>query len=105
MQMGVLTQVFSFMKDFKKQGISSFLKRNLTFKRGMIIGLVTSGIGLSIDSYILVIWLKDILSHQGNFFVFNMVTPAIYSIFLIISGLQIVYFTLIFTLFRRPLDE
>lgn len=104
MQMGILTQTFSFLSDFKKPSISFFIKRHLTFKRGVIIGGVTLGIGGMIDMYILLKWLRELFQHSGNFFVFDNVRIGIYSIFFIVSGVQIIYFTLIFMLFNKS-DE
>ena len=104
MQMGVLTQTFSFLRDFKKTGFSSFLKRHLNFKSGMIVGSVTLGMGVAIDAYVFLKWLQEIFEQSGNFFIFNKVRPVIYSIFLIVSGVQILYFTLIFMLFNKS-DE
>lgn len=104
MQMGVLTQTFSFLRDFKKTGFISFLKRHLTFKSGMAIGSVTLGIGGVIDAYVFLKWLKEIFQQNGNFFVFDKVRLVIYSVFLIVSGIQIMYFTLVFMLFNKS-DE
>lgn len=104
MQMGILTQTFSFLGDFKKTGISYFIRRHLTFKNGMIIGMFTLGIGGLIDIYIFLKWLGEVFEQGGNFFVFDKISPAIYSIFFIISGVQIMYFTLIYTLFDKS-DE
>jgi glycosyltransferase involved in cell wall biosynthesis len=101
MQMGVLTQTFSFLRDFKKPGISSFLKRHLTFRSGMTIGMVTLGIGGVIDIYVFLKWLREVFQQRGNFFVFDKISPVIYSIFFIVSGVQILYFTLIFALFNK----
>ena len=104
MQMGVLTQTFSYLSEFNKHAISFFIKRNLTFKRGLLIGAVTLGMGGLIDIYIFVKWVSVIFKQSGNFFIFDKVRLGIYSIFLIISGVQIIYFTLIFVLFNKP-DE
>lgn len=104
MQMGVLTQTFSFLRDFKKTGFSSFLKRHLSFRSGVVIGGVTLGVGLVIDVYVLLGWVKEIFQQNGNYFIFDKMRPVIYSIFLIISGVQIFYFTLIFMLFNKS-DE
>lgn len=104
MQMGVLTQAFSFLKDFNKPGISFFIKRHLNFKRGMLTGAVALGIGGVIDLYVFLNWLKEVFQQKGNFFVFNKISLVIYSIFFIISGVQIIYFTLIYMLFNKS-DE
>lgn len=104
MQMGVLTQVFSFLNDFKRPGISLFIKRHLTFKRGMIAGVVSFGIGVIIDTYVFLKWLREVFQQGGNFFVFDKVSLVIYSIFFIVSGVQIMYFTLIYILFNKS-DE
>ena len=103
-QMGVLTQTFSFLKDFKKSGFSSFIRRQFTFKRGIISGASILGMGGLIDIYIVFVWIKDLFRHQWNFFVFDKISLAIYSIFFIVSGVQIIYFTLIFMLFNKS-DE
>lgn len=104
MQMGVLTQAFSFLKDFKKPGISFFIKRHLTFKGGMVAGVATLGIGAAIDLYVLLKWINEVFQQRGNFFVFDKISLVIYSIFFIISGVQIIYFTLIYMLFNKS-DE
>lgn len=104
MQMGVLTQSFSFLKDFKKTGFTAFLKRRLTFRNGIIIGGATLGAGVVIDTYVLFRWLMEIFQQSGEFFIFDKVRPVIYSVFLIVSGVQIIYFTLIFMLFNKS-DE
>ncbi len=103
-QMGILTQTFSFLRDFKKPGISFFIKRHLTFKNGMIAGAATLGIGAVIDTYVFLKWIKEVLEQRGNFFVFDKISLVIYSIFFIVTGLQIMYFTLIFMLFNKS-DE
>ena len=103
-QMGVLTQTFSFLSNFRKPGISFFIKRHLTFKRGMLAGIVALGIGGMLDTYVLLKWVKEIFEQRGNFFVFDKVSLVIYSIFFIVSGVQIMYFTLIFMLFNKS-DE
>lgn len=104
MQMGVLTQTFSFLRDFKKTGFSSFLKRHLSFRNGVVIGGVTLGVGLVIDVYVLLGWVKEIFQQNGNYFIFDKVRLVIYSFFLIVSGVQMLYFTLIFMLFNKS-DE
>lgn len=104
MQMGVLTQTFSFLRDFKKTGFSSFLKRHLNFKRGIAVGTIALGAGIAIDAYVFLKWAQEVFQQSGKFFIFDKVRLVIYSIFLIISGVQLLYFTLIFMLFNKS-DE
>lgn len=104
MQMGVLTQAFSFISDFKKFGVSTFLKKRLTFRRGMLAGIAALGVGCAIDGYVFMKWLVEVFQQRGNFFVFDKISLVIYSIFFIVTGVQIIYFTLIFMLFNKS-DE
>ena len=104
MQMGVLTQAFSFLRDFRVPGLCLFIKRHLTFRNGMSAGVASLGVGVLIDAYIFLKWLKEVFQQGGNFFVFNKISLGIYSIFFIVSGVQIVYFTLIYMLFNKS-DE
>jgi len=104
-QMGVFTQTFSFLKDFKKSGFSYFIRRHLTFNLGIISGAAILGIGGLIDIYIVFVWIRGLLRHEWNFFPFDKISLVIYSIFFIVSGVQIIYFTLIFMLFDNPMKE
>lgn len=104
MQMGILTQTFSFLSDFNKPGISFFIKRHLTFKSGIIAGAVALGIGGIIDTYVFLKWLTEVFQHKGNLFVFDKISLVIYSIFFIVTGVQVIYFTLIYILFNKS-DE
>ena len=80
------------------------MKRHLNFRSGMVAGSIILAAGVLIDTYVFLRWMKEIFQQSGNFFIFDMVRPVIYSIFLIVSGVQILYFTLIFMLFNKS-DE
>lgn len=103
-QMGILTQTFSFLSNFNKPGISFFIKKHFTFKLGMVSGVTIIGVGSLIDMYVFLRWIIEVFQRKGNFFVFDQVRPVIYSIFLIVTGAQIIYFTLIYMLFNKS-DE
>jgi len=95
LQMGIITQNFSYLKDFRVNRISNYIRENFRFERGLIIGAGLFLVGFSIDLFVLLQWLSYGVIDTNDF------RLGIYALFFIISGIQSIYFSFVFYLFNR----
>ena len=96
-QMGILVQNFSYLSKFKKNKISNWFKSKFSFEKGIITSMLLSIAGFALLLYIFFHWLKV------SAITFNEVKLVIYSIFFLISGIQIVFFSFVFYLFNKDM--
>lgn len=94
-QMGLLTQMFSYLNVFRITAISRFIKKWFSFEKGIAIGgLLFSG-GVFLELLVLI----------NRFFyytkTFNYFYLALFGMYFIINGIMIIYFAFIFSLFKR----
>lgn len=93
--MGVLTQCFSYLKDFRVSKISNAIKQQFSFEKGIVRGCLSFAIGLIL--HLIVLFSRIGTKSIG----FGEVKLGIYGLFFLISSVQIVYFSFMFYLFNR----
>jgi glycosyltransferase involved in cell wall biosynthesis len=93
-QMGLITQNFSFLSEYRVTKISKLVKKHFNFEKGIVLSLVSFSIGFLFLLYVFLIWLNS-----GIITYFEM-KMGIYSLFFIITGIQSLYFSFIFYLFN-----
>ena len=96
-QMGLLTQMFSYISAFKTNTLSLKLKKWFTFDKGIIIGSSIAFIGFIFELSVLV---KRIFYYTPEFNYFYL---ALFGMYFIINGVMVIYFAFIFSLFKRRL--
>jgi glycosyltransferase involved in cell wall biosynthesis len=94
--MGVLVQNFTYLNRFKTSRISKWFQKNFNFEKGVVIFLISFGIGVILALYVLYHWL-----YISSTITFKEVKWIIYSIFFMTTGIQVAFFSFIFDLFRR----
>lgn len=94
-QLGILIQNFSYLSKFSKNKISRWFKQNFTFEKGFVL---SSTFIVSSFAILLVILFRWLNVHTIGF---DDVKLAIYSVFLITSGIQIIFFNFVFYLFNK----
>lgn len=94
-QMGLLTQMFSYLNVFRITAISRFVKKWFSFEKGIVIGGLLFGGGVFLELLVLI----------NRFFyytkTFNYFYLALFGMYFIINGIMIIYFAFIFSLFKR----
>jgi len=94
-QLGILIQNFSYLQKFTKNKISKWFKQNFTFEKGFILSSAFILGSFAILLIILFRWLNV------QTITFDEVKLAIYSVFLIATGVQIIFFNFVFYLFNK----
>lgn len=101
--LGLFARFFSLTEelDGERDRLLGWLTKQFSLERGLLIGGLIFGVGLVIDSVILVEWISQ---HMGPL---DAVRPAIYATTLIAIGVQIMFgsFFLSFLQFRKSLTK
>lgn len=94
-QMGVLTQCFSYLSQFRVSSISNKIKEWFSFEKWIIIWVISFAIWFIFHIVVLVSWL---IHHTIEI---TQIKLGIYWLFFIISAIQSIYFSFMFYLFNR----
>lgn len=94
-QMGLLTQMFSYLNAFRITAISRFVKKWFSFEKGVVIG----GLLFSGGTFLELLVLINRLFYYTK--TFNYFYLALFGMYFIINGIMIIYFAFIFSLFKR----
>ena len=94
-QMGLLTQMFSYLNAFRITAISRFVKKWFSFEKGLVIGGLFFGGGVFLELLVLI---NRLFYYTKTFNYFYL---ALFGMYFIINGIMIIYFAFIFSLFKR----
>ncbi len=95
LQMGVLTQNFSYLNQFRTTHISKRIEKKFTFEKGIILWVSLFSIWFLIDLTIFIAWRKTGQINIESFRIW------LYALFFIITSIQIIYFSFIYYLFNK----
>ncbi len=96
-QMGLITQMFSYLRQFHSLWIADFLKEKLTFEKGLLAGCGLFAFGTLLEAIVLV---NRIFFYTKDFNYFYL---ALFGMYFIINGVLTIYFAFIFSLFQRSI--
>jgi glycosyltransferase involved in cell wall biosynthesis len=96
-QMGLLSQMFSYISAFKTNSISQRIKRWFTFDKGIVMGSFLFAIGAIMELIVLIMRIFYYTPQYNYFYL------ALYGMYFIINGVMVIYFGFIFSLFNRQI--
>jgi hypothetical protein len=96
-QMGLLSQMFSYISAFKTNSISQRIKRWFTFDKGIVMGSFLFAIGAIMELIVLIMRIFYYTPQYNYFYL------ALYGMYFIINGVMVIYFGFIFSLFKRQI--
>ena len=99
LQMGVLTQNFSYINQFRITSVSKKIKSIFTFERGLLMGIWFLAAWLLLDWFV---FFQRLQTHQIGLLSFKI---WLYALFLITTSIQIIYFSFMFFLFNKYSSE
>ena len=94
-QMWVLTQNFSYLNKFRTTKISKWVAKIFTFERGLLLWGISFLIWFFMDLWILISWMNTWVIGLYSFRIW------LYSLFFIITWIQLIYFSFLFYLFNK----
>ncbi len=94
-QMWVLTQCFSYLKEFRVSVLSEQIKEWFSFEKWVMVGGMSFIVWLLLHLVVLISWINT------QTIGFNQIKLWIYGLFFFILSIQIVYFSFMFYLFNR----
>lgn len=93
--MGVIVQNYTYLNKYNKNKLSLWITKIFNFERFISVSILLFLIGIGILFYVVLRWLN------GINFTYVEVKLGIYSLFFLSTGIQLIFFTFIFDLFKR----
>ena len=95
-QLGFISKAFSDLNKYYKDRLIAFISKNLTYDRGMILGILLIILGIVFNIFLLYYWYKQ------HFTLESISTFGIIGITFMLFGFQTIFFTFINEIFKIP---